>query len=97
VRGAVREDDLVARLGGDELAVLVPNADLERCKDVADRIESSVAGHPGLRGFPLSVSIGYAAVPPAASMADALRLADERMYANKRLADAGGESRPAAA
>jgi diguanylate cyclase (GGDEF)-like protein len=97
VRGAVREDDLVARLGGDELAVLVVNADEVLCKDVAERIESAVAAHPGLKGFSLSVSMGYAATPPASSTAVAQRLADERMYANKRLADASGDSRPAAA
>ncbi len=97
VRGAVREGDLVARLGGDELAVLLANADEAVCKEVAERIESGVATHPGLKGFRPSVSLGYAAVPPASSVVDAQRLADERMYANKRLADAAGESRPAAA
>jgi diguanylate cyclase (GGDEF)-like protein len=98
VRGAVREEDLVARLGGDELAVLLTNADEAVCEDVVGRIEWALEAHGGLRDFSLSVSIGYAASPPAASVADAHRRADERMYANKRLAeDEGGAEAPQAA
>jgi diguanylate cyclase (GGDEF)-like protein len=97
VREAVREGDLVARLGGDELGVLLANADEAACDDVVRRIERALAAHGGLRDFPLSVSIGYAATPPAASVADAQRLADQRMYANKRRAEGGGEAPPAAA
>jgi diguanylate cyclase (GGDEF)-like protein len=85
LRSTVREHDLVARLGGDELAVLLPNASEERCRQVADNVQSAVHKPEGIRGFPLAISIGYATVPPAASLIEAQRLADERMYANKRL------------
>jgi diguanylate cyclase (GGDEF)-like protein len=83
LRSAVRRHDLVARLGGDELAVLLPNADEERCQDVANRLRRAVHERQGIRGFPLSISIGYATVPPATSLIEAQRLADERMYTNK--------------
>jgi diguanylate cyclase (GGDEF)-like protein len=85
LRSTVREHDLVARLGGDELAVLLPNASEERCRQVANNVQSAVHKPEGIRGFPLAISIGYATVPPAASLIEAQRLADERMYANKRL------------
>jgi GGDEF domain-containing protein len=37
-----------------------------------------------VEGIRLSVAIGYASCPPAASIHDAQRTADARMYAHKR-------------
>jgi diguanylate cyclase (GGDEF)-like protein len=84
VAGALSEDDVLARVGGDEFAALLPGADEGLCRAVARRIDKALRTHPGLDGCPLSASVGHATAPPAASLAEAQRLADERMYETKR-------------
>jgi GGDEF domain-containing protein len=69
-RNAVREQDLVARVGGDEIAILLGGAD-------------AFASAPSLDGFPLSAALGAATAAAGLALADAQRLADERLYAEK--------------
>jgi diguanylate cyclase (GGDEF)-like protein len=78
------------RLGGDEFCVLA---------DAAARAEIEVAAPAALtehgNGFSVSASFGLVAIPEEASTAsDALRMADQRMYAQKRSgrASAGRQS-----
>jgi diguanylate cyclase (GGDEF)-like protein len=82
VRATVREQDVVARLGGDEIAVLLPGADALSCAEALARLEQALAGAPVLDGFPLSAAVG-SATASRGSVADAQRLADLRMYAQK--------------
>lgn len=42
VRAHVRPSDLVSRWGGEEIAVLLPNTDVTRATDVAERLRSAV-------------------------------------------------------
>ncbi len=44
VRANVRPTDLVCRWGGEEIAVLLPNTDVLRAADVAERLRSAVEG-----------------------------------------------------
>lgn len=74
---------LVARLGGDEFAIAVP-VGADRCDALVARLRSSLEAHPGLDGFPLSLSLGAASSPPEPTLAAAVAVADERMYAQKR-------------
>jgi diguanylate cyclase (GGDEF)-like protein len=83
VRGSVREEDLVARIGGDEIGVLLANADEERCAEATTRLREAFAATAPLDGFPLSVGLGCATTGPGLTLADAQRLADARLYAEK--------------
>jgi diguanylate cyclase (GGDEF)-like protein len=83
VRGSVREQDLVARVGGDEIAVLLANADEERCAEATARLRNAFAAAAPLEGFPLSVGLGWATTGPGLTLAEAQRLADARLYAEK--------------
>ena len=84
VAATLSDGDLLARVGGDEFAVLLPGAGEDRCSAAARAIDEALRFHPGLDGYPLSASVGHATMPPAASLAEAQRLADERMYQTKR-------------
>jgi diguanylate cyclase (GGDEF)-like protein len=83
VRGSVREQDLVARVGGDEMAILLPNAGEERCAEAMMRLREAFAACAPLEGFPLSVGLGCATTGPGLTLAEAQRLADARLYAEK--------------
>ena len=89
LRVNVREDDFLARLGGDEFAVLLPYATPEVCREVAARLDAALRHHTGLGGFRLAASLGWAASPPAPTLAEAQSLADEWMYAGKRVGGGG--------
>jgi diguanylate cyclase (GGDEF)-like protein len=97
VRGAVREDDLVARVGGDEIAVLLANADELRCAEAVTRLRDAFASAPPLDGFPLSAALGSATAAAETTLAEAQRLADERLYAEKSRRSGVGRPQGAAA
>jgi diguanylate cyclase (GGDEF)-like protein len=78
----------LARIGGDEFAILLPDVDELGCADVATRIRRRVVALEA-GGISASASLGKASCPPCHSVDDALRLADERLYADKAAATTG--------
>jgi len=86
LRMTARQIDVVARLGGDEFAVLLIECDEEGAHQFAQRLQAAAAGARWHFDQPmgLSLSIGVAGCPPAATARAAVALADNRMYANKR-------------
>ena len=91
---SIREGDVLARTGGDEFAILLPDADENACRRVARRLNRALLDHPGFAGYALAASVGYASTPPAPSLQDAWRIADQAMYRGKPGTDVG--RRPAA-
>ncbi|WP_051808178.1 sensor domain-containing diguanylate cyclase [Actinoplanes subtropicus] len=75
----------VARLGGDEFAVLLPGADPDRARVLADLIAAAVAEPIPAAGTVVTVgaSVGVATGPPA-DAERLLRAADEEMYRTKQ-------------
>jgi diguanylate cyclase (GGDEF)-like protein len=88
IRASARETDIVARFGGDEFALVLPDTGSDGAVFVGERIREKIAAWSFLRGdglnISLTVSVGVATLPDAASSAEQLiQAADEAMYAVK--------------
>lgn len=80
-----RAEDVLARIGGDEFGVLLPGVAAEQVEQTLGRLRQAVGKMetPG-NGFPLSVSFGSATATTPDGLAEAFKLADQRMYCEKR-------------
>ncbi len=77
VKGRIRSIDVLARHGGDEFAVILPETGLKGAISIAEKIRAGVEatsfrGEELMPKSKLTVSIGIAAFPDAAVMADHL-------------------------
>ncbi|WP_346621975.1 EAL domain-containing protein [Blastococcus montanus] len=84
---ALGPGDLLARMGGDEFAVLLPDADADRAREVADGLGAALRDAFVLDGMPLHVdaSVGIALCPDhGRDRSLLLARADTAMYAAKR-------------
>jgi len=77
LREGLRNDAHVARIGGDEFAVLLPGCGVAEATQVGERLRAGLAA-AGVRA-----SIGCAERKPHRGLGEALRKADEAMYADK--------------
>jgi diguanylate cyclase (GGDEF)-like protein len=77
----VPETATLARIGGDEFATLAM-IDEAGCDDLVRTLRVTLA-RLDVGGVAISASVGAAGCPPCASLDEALRLADERLYVNK--------------
>ena len=89
MRRTARANDIVGRFGGEEFVAFLPGADLEAVSGFAERVRCAIEQLPLTINddihVAITVSAGVAALPSCAdSLNDALRVADDRLYAAKR-------------
>lgn len=85
---AARPDDLVGRYGGDEFAVVLPNAEPEEVRAVADNVTAALADPYEVGDLRLAVggSIGYARTSdPNTASSQLVERADQSLYQTKSL------------
>ena len=79
---------IVCRVGGDEFMMLMPNIGVDDADKLMNELQDALsnAEYPHGRDYSYSLSYGIVAVKAdnALPPADILRVADERMYQNKR-------------
>lgn len=79
----VRRDDVVYRYGGEEFCVLLPGADADEARLVADRIVEAARGINLPNGANVTVSIGVAG-GAGDELVDAIEYADRALYLAKQ-------------
>ncbi len=87
-RESFRAVDIIARYGGDEFIVILPETDMKRACQVAERVRQAVRKFEFLRKKGLSIkvtaSFGVAGFPDhAENKTDLIHLADQAMYQAK--------------
>lgn len=83
----LRKIDTAGRIGGEEFAILLPGADAEAARVLAERLRQKVEETPLMlegQAIPVTVSIGVAVLKPSDSSADAAIIrADKALYQAK--------------
>ncbi len=81
-----RPEDVIARIGGDEFSILLPNVSENLSKQLKQRVLDQVAldNQSNSKDMQLSISIGYGTANKGDLLANEFKLADERMYQEKK-------------
>lgn len=84
LKASFRSEDIVARTGGDEFSVILLNSDESQIARAIERIrQNEKKWNESNPGFNLSISIGAASTSIEIDLSEALKLADQNMYADK--------------
>ncbi len=87
---SIRNTDFAARYGGEEFVIILPETDLPKAKELAERLRKLIAGYPFQvkidKKLNLTTSIGVATFPDHVQTAqELLEAADSAMYEAKRI------------
>jgi len=83
----VRAVDAACRYGGEEFVVIMPGADVDSARSVAERVRRSVMDEPvsmpGQAAYELTVSLGVTQMERGDDLVRLLKRADQALYAAK--------------
>lgn len=84
----LRERDLLGRYGGEEFLLLLTNANIQKAKELAERIRSSIEKHKFIyedKEINVTISLGIAnVVDEHNDSTDLYKMADKALYESKR-------------
>lgn len=85
---ALRPSDILYRAGGEEFVIVVPGCNMERLKDIAERVrilvEISFLSIDGREPVNVTISAGASLSEPGSTIESMLKLADEKLYVSKQ-------------
>lgn len=81
LQDSIRAEDIAARIGGDEFAILLTETPEATAAEIVKRIITNLHAQDDSM---LHLSIGYATGEEGSNLVDIFRLADERMYQDKK-------------
>jgi len=86
IKDCFRSEDVIARIGGDEMAVLLQGLDAIGTLNAKERILSAIEAYNqhSNSDVKLSISIGWGTAIAGDSLTSTFKLADERMYMEKK-------------
>ncbi len=85
LRRCSRESDFAARYGGEEFTMILPHADVDEARRVAERIRGQVADLSAIEpGLSVTVSVGIAAFPHHAADTDGILGCGRRRAARRQ-------------
>ncbi|WP_153242468.1 ligand-binding sensor domain-containing diguanylate cyclase [Frateuria defendens] len=88
VAGYCRSEDHLGRYGGEEIMAVLPGADLDAARPIAERIRAAIAAAAipfGEVRLQLTASIGVAALRPGERLQTLIARADAALYRAKRM------------
>jgi len=84
LKNCSRDTDIVGRYGGEEFCVILPNLDLEKAAQVAERIRNAIE-KISCSGVKITVSMGVSSLKQSTNKPDELiNQADKALYAAKK-------------
>lgn len=87
----VRDEDVAARYGGDEFVLVLPNANLDAGRAVAQRLQDAVVQWARANHLDINVSIGLGHAPEhGADLKSVIARVDQAMYQSKLGGRRGG-------
>jgi len=84
LRRTNRQTDTIARFGGDEFACILPNTDVSDAKELSTRLHKAISQLTFECSITISIGISVRTTDMPISCADALKRADNGLYAAKQ-------------
>ncbi len=89
LESSIRNTDYAARYGGEEFVIILPETELLKAEELAERLRKLIADHPFIikidKEIKITTSIGIATFPEHAKTSqELLETADSAMYAAKK-------------
>lgn len=79
MRTSLRRFELLYRLGGEEFLLVLPGADVQAARHVADQLRIAIA-RSNVAGITVTASLGVASARPPVDIAALIATADKRLY-----------------
>jgi diguanylate cyclase (GGDEF)-like protein len=84
VKKELRNVDLIFRYGGEEFIIILPETDLKKAVEIAERIKKRIENHKFLINRKITVSMGVTEYKKGENKKDLIKRVDNYLYEAKR-------------